>query len=256
MPICVIIDKLDKIGVNAVQEMLIQKGVDGAIIEEISKVIQIKSLDDLEAILPDSQILKELKFLWELAEGYGYLDWITFDASVVRGLAYYTGIVFECFDRAGNLRAICGGGRYDTLLQIYGASNNIPAVGFGFGDCVIIELLMELKLLPELPPLIDDLIIPFNDSLRGVAAGVATRLRAQGRCVDVYLKSTKKITQCYSYADRRGAKRVIFVAPDEYARGEVRFKLMRIESENKEFNVPIERLEEFANFDEEIPSNI
>lgn len=56
----------------------------------------------------------------------------------MRGLAYYTGIVFECFDRQGVLRAIAGGGRYDKLLSLYGSPKEVPACGFGFGDCVIL----------------------------------------------------------------------------------------------------------------------
>lgn len=60
---------------------------------------------------------QDLARLWSLAEGYGIADWLVLDTSVVRGLAYYTGVVFEGFDRAGQLRAICGGGRYDRLLR-------------------------------------------------------------------------------------------------------------------------------------------
>lgn len=91
-----------------------------------------------------------------------------FDASVVRGLAYYTGIVFEARDRAGQLRAICGGGRYDKLLSTYGFHQDVPMAGFGFGDCVIIELLKDKGILPALPPLIDDLIICYDESLRTI----------------------------------------------------------------------------------------
>ena len=171
------------------------------------------------------------------------MDWLIFDASVVRGLSYYTGIIFECFERVGiGLRAICGGGRYDNLLSMYGSEKCIPAIGFGFGDCVIIELLSELNLLPNLPSIIDDLIIPF-DNLRETACLIATRLRACGRSVDIYLNKTNKITKCFSYADRRGAKRVILVAPDEIINGYVRFKLLRINDDLKEFNVPLMNLE-------------
>ena len=91
----------------------------------------------------------DLKRVFELAKSYGYDDYLVFDASVVRGLAYYTGIVFEGFDRAGNLRAICGGGRYDKLLETFGGENH-PCVGFGFGDAVIVELLSDKGLLPSI----------------------------------------------------------------------------------------------------------
>lgn len=74
--------------------------------------MQIRSLDDLEGLLgSDSSAVADMRRLFSLAEGYGFRDWLVFDASVVRGLAYYTGTVFEGFDREGKLRAICGGGR-------------------------------------------------------------------------------------------------------------------------------------------------
>ncbi|CAM8959941.1 unnamed protein product [Rhodiola kirilowii] len=88
--------------------------------------------------------IADLKQLFSLAENFGYSNWIQFDASIVRSLAYYTGIVFEGFDRQGKLRAICGGGR---LLSTFGG-DDIPACGFGFGDAVIVELLKEKGLLP------------------------------------------------------------------------------------------------------------
>ena len=76
----------------------------------------------------------------------------------MRGLAYYTGVVFEAFDAGRTLRAICGGGRYDGLLAALGGSP-LPAVGFGFGDVVIQELLADLGLLPELPRRIDAVVL-------------------------------------------------------------------------------------------------
>ena len=75
----------------------------------------------------------------------------------MRGLAYYTGVVFEAFDAGRTLRAICGGGRYDGLLDALGGPP-LPAVGFGFGDVVIQELLADLGLLPELPRRIDAVV--------------------------------------------------------------------------------------------------
>jgi histidyl-tRNA synthetase len=75
-------------------------------------------------------------------EELGIQDWVELDLSIVRGLAYYTGIVFELFDAKGELRAICGGGRYDTLLGSLGGTD-LPALGFGMGDVVLTELLRD-----------------------------------------------------------------------------------------------------------------
>ena len=75
------------------------------------------------------------------------------------------GIVFEGFDRKGG-RAIFGGGRYDELLTKFGATQPIPCCGFGFGDCVIMDVLHDRKLLPKLPAAVQDIVIPWNESMR------------------------------------------------------------------------------------------
>lgn len=80
--------------------------------------------------------------------------------------------MFEAFDRAGKLRAICGGGRYDRLLGTLGGEN-VPMVGFGFGDAVIVELLKEKKLLPELAHAVDDVVVCMDPDLRADACGIA-----------------------------------------------------------------------------------
>jgi len=166
-----------------------------------------------------------------------------FDASVVRGLAYYTGIVFEGKDRAGQLRAICGGGRYDKLLSTYGFHQDVPMAGFGFGDCVIIELLKEKKILPPLPPLIDDLVICFDESLRAVGCKVANKLRSAGRRVDLQLIPKKPVSWCFDYANRIGADRAVFVAPDEWSKGLVRVKRLReADSSKNQEDIPFDKL--------------
>ena len=148
-PVCVVVDKLDKIGDDAVTEELMGLGVKEATARTIIKTMSARSVEELASIAQgaDQEGLNELKDLFEQAKAYGYEDFLLFDASVVRGLAYYTGIVFECFDRTGELRAICGGGRYDRLLSLYGSKQEVPCVGFGFGDCVIMELLQVICVL-------------------------------------------------------------------------------------------------------------
>ena len=84
----------------------------------------------------------------EHCDALGIGPWVTLDLSIVRGLAYYTGVVFELFDAKGELRAICGGGRYDDLLNAIGGAD-LPALGFGMGDVVLGELLTERGLWPE-----------------------------------------------------------------------------------------------------------
>ncbi|XVE76133.1 hypothetical protein DITRI_Ditri12bG0148800 [Diplodiscus trichospermus] len=138
--VCIIIDKLEKIPLDEIKRELNATGLSVEAIEELLQVLSIKSLTKLEEILGGAgEAIADLKQLFSLAEKFGYSEWIQFDASVVRGLAYYTGIVFEGFDREGKLRAICGGGRYDRLLSTFGG-DDVPACGFGFGDAVIVEV--------------------------------------------------------------------------------------------------------------------
>jgi len=110
------------------------------------------TLNTLHALPFDSEHPQEIfdfrELLTTLTRWFTW--WALRTTGQVRGLAYYTGVVFECFDRRGELRAICGGGRYDRLLSLYGAETTVPACGFGFGDCVIIELLKDLDKMPVL----------------------------------------------------------------------------------------------------------
>ena len=94
---------------------------------------------------------------------YGYGDYVVPDKRIVRGLAYYTGIVYEIFDRAGSRRAVAGGGRYDGLVERLGGPQT-PALGFGMGDVVLGELLQDLNLLPDAPARVDVIVVPLSDT--------------------------------------------------------------------------------------------
>lgn len=229
-PVCVIVDKMEKLPHEEIVKALEELHISCDVITTITSTLQVKSVEEMKSRLGgDCPALKELEDFFRLIDGAGYGEWVQFDASVVRGLAYYTGIVFEGFDRAGKFRAICGGGRYDHLLSLYGSPKPIPCAGFGFGDCVIVELLKDKGLLPPLPPLMDDVVIPFDESMRPTALHVLQRLRKEaGRRADIILDK-KKVSQAFDYANRVGADRVILVAPDEWCRKEVQVKMMRSE---------------------------
>jgi histidyl-tRNA synthetase len=225
-PVCVVVDKIEKLPREKIVEELASLGVESSAIDGILSAMELKTVEDLETLLgADADAVRDLRTLFSYAEAYGYADWLVFDASVVRGLSYYTGVVFEGFDRAGELRAICGGGRYDKLLGALGGEDR-PMVGFGFGDAVIMELVNDKGLLPESLKTgsVDDLVYPMSESLRLPAMAIANRLRASGRSVDLVLESGKKPKWAFKHAERSGAERVVLLGEKEWETGNVRVK--------------------------------
>ena len=222
-PTCIVIDKMDKLPADVIAEQLTELGLSSEAISTIQSTLTISNFDELRnALGEESTAIAELASLFAAAADYGISDWIEFDASIVRGLAYYTGMVFEVRDRAGELRAICGGGRYDKLLSTLGGKD-LPATGFGFGDMVIMELLTEKGLLPELVSGNDDIVLAHSTELRGAAMSVASALRANGRSVDLILEP-KKMKWAFKHAERTGAERLVLVMPNEWEEGKVRIK--------------------------------
>jgi histidyl-tRNA synthetase len=226
-PLCIVIDKLEKIGPAAVLERLVDPegpvALSRGAAEEVVAALAVRDLEEAARRAPaGSPAVAELRRLFELLAAYGVAGRVVFDASIVRGLAYYTGVVFEAFDAEGELRSICGGGRYDRLLETLGGPP-LPAVGFGFGDVVIGELLAERKLLPELARRLDDVVFPFTDRERPAAIRLAQRLREAGRSVELVL-AAGRLKRVLADADRSGARRIHLLGPDEAARGVARVR--------------------------------
>jgi histidyl-tRNA synthetase len=121
-------------------------------------------------------------------------DWVKLDLSIVRGLAYYTGIVFELFDAKGELRAICGGGRYDTLLQSLGGVD-LPALGFGMGDVVLAELLRDRGLLSPHIEGPQVWVAAEGSSAQSDVRRAATALRQHGVSVEYALRAQPLMKQ-------------------------------------------------------------
>jgi len=236
---CVLIDKLDKLPEEEVEKALVEQGLTPHAVAKLLQTLKLSSLPEIEAALgDDSPALAELKSILSLAEAYGIEEWIVLDLSVVRGLAYYTGLVFEGFDRSGELRAIFGGGRYDRLLSTFGGEDT-PAAGFGFGDAVIMELLEMKGLLPTLPASAADVVVfAMNEDLRPKAMGLASALRDAGAKVDMVL-TPKKTKWLFKHADRLDAKYVVLLAPDEASQGMVRVKNL---TDGEQTDVPFSEL--------------
>ncbi|KAI8028507.1 hypothetical protein LOK49_LG02G01946 [Camellia lanceoleosa] len=213
--VCIIIDKMEKIPIVEIKKELRSAELSDEAIEELLQVLSIKSLTKLEEKLGAAgEAVADLKRLFSLAEMFVYSEWIQFDASVVRGLAYYTGTVFEGFDREGKLRAICGGGRYDRLLSTFGG-DDIPACGCGFGDAVIIELLKEKGLIPEIGEQVENIVCHLDPDLQDASAAVATILREKGQSVDLVLEN-KPLKWVFKRAARINARRLVLVGSSEW----------------------------------------
>src|SRR5215469_11666427 len=135
----------------------------------------------IESVKPTA----ELESILQNLAARGLADFIKVDYRVIRGLAYYTGVVFEAFDRKGEFRAIAGGGRYDNLVKlISGGKVELPALGFGMGDVVLLELLRARNLLPKFDALTDVFILIEDESLRTLSLKLVQDLRSAGFAVD------------------------------------------------------------------------
>ena len=198
----------------------------------------LKNSKDLTAIAKDFSKAPEIaEQITRMREYLGYLgalgvgEWVDFDLSIVRGLAYYTGKVFELFDAKGEFRAICGGGRYDDLLSTIGGVD-LPALGFGMGDVVLTELLRAKNLLPSAELATEYWVAADDDALLPDVMAVAGRLRAKSRSVEYALKSQTLARQLKS-ASTAGVKNVVLLRRDDYATGNVTVKTLADGSERR-----------------------
>jgi histidyl-tRNA synthetase len=215
--------KLDELGIENREAAL------GLIDKELlasDKAKEVLSASQIEGLLawvraPFEQEGDFGRFL-EACADLGIGDFVVPDKNIVRGLAYYTGIVWEIFDRKRTLRAVAGGGRYDTLIEKMGGPA-MPALGFGMGDVVIAELLADAGLLPDHPARIDAVVVPVGEDMLGPARQVALALRRGGTSAEAPYAPTK-LGKAFKAAEQAGAQRVYIVGPDEWANGEITVK--------------------------------
>jgi histidyl-tRNA synthetase len=235
--VCVCIDKRGKISDAELTSELGKVGVDAERAVRILALLDVRGLDQLATVVPaDNPGLVALRELMELAASWGIEHLIRIDLSVIRGLSYYTGTVWEVFASAGTFRrAIAGGGRYDRLCEQLGGPA-IPMVGFGFGDIPIAEVLAELGRLPQLPRGIDDVVYPMGPKAFTVANRIALFLRAQGRQVAVDY-SQRRFKHVVQRAEDDGAARLFILGGDEIAKGVC--KVRTLGTERVENEVPL-----------------
>lgn len=223
-PLMTLIDKKEKVDAGWLKEEMGTLGVTADQIESIFNLLDLHDLAAIEHVTGPSEDVQQLKDLMRYAEALGYADYIQIDPSIIRGLAYYTGIVFEAFDNKRQFRALFGGGRYDNLFTRM-TGKDIPACGMGFGDGVIRELYEAKFGEPIGFASVPFYIGYFDASLQEPAMALARQMNTLGFACDLALnpQNPKKF---FTAANKRRAQAAVYMAPEEYARGEVVFKNM------------------------------
>ena len=216
-----IIDKLDRTPKEISAEKLVALGLADAAVQQVLRIASV-TLDEVQAAVagsPAAELAGEfVRYLSHVTALLGGDDgWLRLDLSIVRGLAYYTGIVFELFDRSGEFRAICGGGRYDTLLQSLGGAD-MPALGFGMGDVVLGELLKARGLMKPESTAVDvwitaDDAVPIERVMQEAA-----RRRAAGESVEYALRP-QSLSKQKKAAQASGAREFVTLSNDDAQNG-------------------------------------
>ena len=218
-----LLDKQGRGEAAAVEAAAVAAGVPAELIARLGTLKEIRSFADLEAAYPlAAGAGHPLARSFQVLESMGLGGFLDLDLTIVRGLAYYTGTVFELFDAGYSLRAICGGGRYDNLLQSLGGVD-LPALGFGMGDVVLSELLKERQLVPAFVERLDVFLAAVTPEDHPVLPGLAHTLRDAGARVE-YPLTESNLGKQLKLANARGARFAVLIGPDDRARGEVVLK--------------------------------
>jgi len=222
-----VIDKKAKITDDEFVKQLLQEGLNQEQADAIQKIIAIQgSPDKAIAEIKKLSLGKESELgLAELVNVLRFVDskYVVVDLSLARGLAYYTGTVFELADRAGKFRAIAGGGRYDNLVELFGGEP-CPSVGFAIGDKVLWLLLEEKGKLPQPALGPEYFIIAVNDEVRADVVRLVNRLRSK-TSADYDLLG-RKLSKQMEYANSIGARNVIVIGQKELEAGKAKVKEM------------------------------
>ena len=239
-PLYTLLDKKAKIPSEAFSTTLTEQ-VGGKLAKQIIAFMEIKKVSEVGNLFREEKgseidaALNELAMCQSHLEQMGIDEYCVFDPSIVRGLAYYTGIVFEVHDIQGGLRAIGGGGRFDNLLHDFGGPE-ISATGMGMGDCVLEILLREKGLLDKKIPsrTLDYFILPLAEALLQEAVKLTARLRTLGFKSAFPYKSAG-LSKQLKVASEQNTKYCIIIG-DEFKAGDIVLKNM---STGQQRNVPI-----------------
>jgi histidyl-tRNA synthetase len=221
-----VIDKVKKISPDELDKELKVLKIDP---KEVKQILRCKTLEDVESLKLNKlakEGLEELKNILPKVDK----KFVKFDISVARGLAYYTGTVFEVYDKEEKFRAIAGGGRYDDLVELYGGAPT-PATGFAMGYSTLGLLLEEKNLMPKPDIGVDYFVVIIGDKVKDKALEIIKQLRNK-YSVD-YDLSGRNIKNQMSYAASIKAKKVIFIGEDEIKTGMLSVKEMKTGKQSK-----------------------
>ena len=209
-----LIDRKDKLASDAWEKYVLEKNVTPA------------QLEDLKSLLADKKLWKkstELSELFPIIEQMEVGEYVEYDPQVIRGLDYYTGIVFEARDTTGENRAILGGGHYDNLVADVGGTP-LPGVGFAMGDVVMSLLLEEQNLFPkQITNPANVLVTIFDTDSTGKSIALNSELQKNGLNSSLFPEQAKLEKQL-KFADRSGFRFVLILGPEEDAKGQVMLK--------------------------------
>lgn len=239
-----VIDKLEKVSPEALLEMMAEalrgSAVSAAdLIDKIGSLVSLHSIDALEKFLREtcgesekiSARISDWRALMQLLESLGTAKFVSPDMGIVRGLAYYTGFVFEAFQTVGSGRALAGGGRYDNLVAKLGYQD-MPAVGFGMGDVTVSDLLELVGKMPREDFAPQVYVVVGSETVRPQALQVAKALRDAGMRVDYALKASGFGKQ-FKQADAVGAQFAVVVGEDEAQKGVAKIKNLKTAEERE-----------------------
>src|SRR6266498_1458603 len=238
------IDKIERIPrADLEQELTTKWGADAGrdLARRVLAIAEVRGEQALREQVGQARVEAEAEPLFECVaalRAMGLAEFIEIDLAIVRGLAYYTGIVFELFDTGKALRAICGGGRYDGLLGALGGVD-LPALGFGMGDVVLGEILREHQVAHEAPARLDAFLVAVSGEDMAPVLKLAHDLRDRGVAVEYGLRPAA-IRKQLELAAARGAPRAVIVGPTERAAGDVVLRDLKAGTEER---VPLAKLQ-------------
>lgn len=207
--------------------------------KDLRALVEGADLEQVLEIAGDAPAAGQFREFWQYLDAFGVADWCVYDLKIVRGLAYYTGIVFEAHARQHDLRALLGGGRYDNLCGLLDGPQ-VTGVGLGMGDASTLELLRELGKLPEDTDALDVFVIDAGAEYFPAALELAGKLRDAGLRVDFSYKR-QNVGKQFKQCDKRGARYAIVVGAEYAAEQKVAVKNMETQEQQ---DVPVRSLME------------